>query len=339
MKQIPHFLIIGLLIGLFASSCSQGDNLPAVTESIPSPTVNLVEEEPTETISIPFMLLLAGPDSDPASLAETQALAAQIAQEHGLVFEHRQTLSTETAPKNLPLVVVLPPMSGLEELAQALPGTRFVALNMPNVVSSGNLVSVGEQINTDFQAFMAGYIAAVEAEDWRVGLVYVGDENGRQYRNAFLTGAIYFCGFCNPYYPPYYEYPLYSEVSVGAGLESFQLAVDSLISQGVNTIHLAPGAQTEELFRYAANQNLRFVGTDVPPTGLEPYWIASVVSAREFDLGEVISQTLSGSVAIELDRSLEISFSGLSAARLSHFSQVIDQLESGAIDPQGSEIE
>jgi len=128
---------------------------------------------------------------------------------------------------------------------------------VPGAVSTGNLVVVNTQVNPDYQAFMAGYIAAVEADDWRVGIVYTGDEAGKRYRNAFLTGAIYYCGSCVPYHPPYNGYPLDAEVPPGSGIEAYQQAVDSLVALGVNTMHLAPSAQSDDLYRYAASKNVR----------------------------------------------------------------------------------
>jgi hypothetical protein len=129
------------------------------------------------------------------------------------------------------------------------------------------------------------------------------------------------------------------EVAPNASADSFQLAVDSLISQGVNTLHLAPGAQSEDLYRYAASQNLRFVGTTAPPAGLEGYWIASVISVGEIDLRSLIEQALNGTVDIEGEASIEITFTGLSEARLSFFYEILEQLERGIIDPQGGEIQ
>jgi hypothetical protein len=167
----------------------------------------------------------------------------------------------------------------------------------------------------------------------------MGDEAGRTYQNAFLSGAVYFCGFCNPYFPPYYEYPVYYEIPVGSGSEGLQQAADDLIAKGVNTVHLAPGTQTEELFRYLAEQNMRFVGTEAPPTGLEANWIASVVSGGEIDLRQVIGGILNGQVEFESSSSLQITFTGLSQARVTHYNEVLQQLESGVIDPQGVDIE
>jgi hypothetical protein len=340
MKNAQRSLLLLLLISLLLAGCNLAGETNDNVGPIATETTAVVTTAPTETTAPPVMILLAGPDSDPTKLNEAVSVMGTLATENGMVFEHRQILAAESAPDNLGLVVVLPPANGLQELAAAQPAARFLALGVPGVSSSGNLVVVGSSGgNTDFQAFLAGYIAAVQSDDWRVGLVYLGDQAGQAYRNAFLTGAVYYCGSCNPYFPPFNEYPLYVEVPVGAGPESFQSAVDSLVGQGVNTIHLAPGAQSEALYRYAASFNLRFVGTDAPPSGLEAYWIASVISTQQVDMRLVISQVLNGQAVTSAEGGVEISFTGLSEARLNFFREVLGQLENGAIDPQGGEIE
>lgn len=338
MINIKRAILLSLLVGLLAAGCSQGNDGAAAT-GIPTPTISSQQEEPTETAAPPYAILLAGPASDAGYLAEVQQTVEQIALENGMAFERREALGAESAPQNLRLVVVLPPISGLEALAASFPETKFVALGVPGTNSAGNLTAVGEGGNSDFQAFLAGYIAAVEADDYRVGLVYVGDDSGRRYKRAFLAGAVYFCGFCNPYYPPFHEYPLASEVGDGSPPEMFETAANELIAQGVNTIHLAPGAQSEALYRSIAGQNLRFVGTEAPPAGLEGNWIASVVLGGDIDLRAVITAVLNGGGVVEVDSTIEITFTGLSEARLNHYRGVLDFLESGVIDPLGGEIE
>jgi hypothetical protein len=339
MNKILRVLLIGMLTGFVLAGCSQDNTTPNETVSVETPTKSVIAEDPTATPSPPVVMLLASPESDAANVAAVQAEVENIALERGMVFEHRQILSAESAPENLQLVIALPPVNDLAGLAAALPQTKFVALNVPGVTSRGNLVSIGSEQASDVQAFMAGYIAAVQSDDWRVGIIFVGDEAGRTYQNAFLSGAIYFCGFCNPYFPPYYEYPVYYEVPVGSSVESFQVAADDLIAKGVNTVHLAPGAQMEEIFRYLAERSMRFVGTEAPPTGLEANWIASVVSRGEIDLRQVVNQVLNGQVDFEANSSLQITFTGLSEARVTHYNEVMQQLVSGMIDPQGVDIE
>jgi hypothetical protein len=339
MNKILRVLLFAILVNLVITGCSQGNTPPDETVSVATPTTGVVDVEPTGTASPPVLVLLASAESDASTLATIRADVEQIALERGMVFEHRQILSAETAPANLQLVVVLPPVNDLVGLAAAIPGSRFLAINVPGVSSGGNLVSVGGEQASDFQAFMAGYIAVVEGDDWRVGLIYVGDQAGRAYQNAFLSGGVYFCGFCNPYFPPYYEYPVYYEVPVGSGSDGFRQAADDLIAKGVTTIHLAPGAQTEELFRYLAEQNMRFVGSEAPPAGLEGNWIASVVSEGGIDLRQVIGGILNGQVDFESSSSLQITFTGLSEARVTHYNEILQKLESGVIDPQGVDIE
>jgi predicted small secreted protein len=339
MKKALRIISVSLLIGLMLAGCSQENTADGQSENLIAETIEHSAVVPTETLSPPVMLLLAGPESDPVTLANAQVQVEQIALQQGMGFETRQALTLETAPENLKVVVALPPVDNLADLAASLPLSKFVGLNIPGLSSGGNLIAIGGNQPSEFQAFMAGYIAAVQSDDWRVGLIYFGDEGGRNYKNAFLSGALYFCGLCNPYYPPFNEYPLYSEVSVGASPEILQQAADNLISQGVNTVHLAPGVETDNLYSYMAGNNLRFVGTGAPPAGIEGYWIASVLSTGGIDLSQVIIGALNGQSDFDSISAIEITYTGLSEARLTHYREILARLESGEIDPLGSDIE
>ena len=143
----------------------------------------------------------------------------------------------------------------------------------------------------------------------------------------------------NPYYPPYYEYPVYYEVPLGASADVLQQAADNLISQGVNTVHLAPGVETDNLYNYLANSGMRFVGAAAPPAGLEGNWIVSVLAGGEIDITQVITGVLNGQTEFQSASSVQISFTGLSQARLTHYLEILAALESGEIDPQGGAIE
>lgn len=341
MKKVFSLSAVILMIGVLLIGCGQNTTIPEeVASAEPTNTAALPEALPSATPSPTTVILWAGAESDMADLAEGQAALSRVAQESGYVYEQRENLSVESAPENLALVLALPPASGVEQLAAALPQTKFVILGVSGLSSSGNLVVIGSSAPaSDFQAFMAGYISAVQADDWRVGLIYVGDSSGLQYKNAFLTGVVYYCGTCIPYFPPYSGYPVSVEVAPGSGVEVFQQAVDNMSALGVNTLHLAPGAQSDEIYQYAAALNMRFVGTVAPPAGLEAYWIASVLSSGQVDLHLAIQQVLAGQTQIDVQNSIEITYTGLSEARLAIFQEMLEQLENGAVDPQATEIE
>ncbi len=118
---------------------------------------------------------------------------------------------------------------------------------------------------------MAGYIAAVQSEEYRIGIISVNDAAGQDYRDAFLNGVIYFCGNCATIYPPFEVYPVYEEVAPGADQTALENAAQTLIGRGVNMMLVAPGLQDAGFYQYLAQNGVRMIGTDAPPAGLEGY--------------------------------------------------------------------
>ena len=143
MLKVYRFLTMFVFVGLFLVGCSQENPAADPPDNETLPTTALPSEVPTEVVSPPVIILLAGAESDPTVLASFQSQIEQIAAQQGLAFEFRQILSAETAPENVRLVVVLPPVNDLTGLAGSMPAIRFLALNMPGTSSSGNLITIG----------------------------------------------------------------------------------------------------------------------------------------------------------------------------------------------------
>jgi hypothetical protein len=68
---------------------------------------------------------------------------------------------------------------------------------------------------------------------------------------------------------------------------------------------------------------------------LEGNWIASVLLETGIRLETVLGEILDGNPVSESESRVEISFTGIGAARLQHFNQILTKLLSGEIDPLG----
>ncbi len=182
---------------------------------------------------------------------------------------------------------------------------------------------------------MAGYIAAVQSEEYRVGIISVDDAAGQEYRDAFLNGAIYFCGNCATLYPPYEVYPADESVAPGADQTALENAAQVLLGKGVNIVLVAPGLQNAGLYQYLAQNGVRLIGTDAPQAGLEGSWVASVLLTSGVSLEATLGAVLDGTGVPGSGSLVEINYTGVGEARLAHFAQILAQLNSGSIDPLG----
>jgi hypothetical protein len=341
MTKTKFIILTGVLLLVMLAGCRNGDQPPAVppteTETVEMPTEPLKTDQPqpqTPVLRLVILVVPAGTPEDEAQQLEEQTLA--VASARGLEYERREEVNLQDAPQNLVMVISAGEPAGLTEMAAALPAVQFVISGESDVIPTPNLTIFGSSGENDLvQAFLAGYIAAVQSDEYRIGIISVGDAAGQYYRDAFLNGVIYFCGTCAPIYPPFEIYPLFAEVPPGVDRAALEDAARTLIGKGVNIMLVAPPLQDEGFYLSLMQNGVRIIGTDAPPAGMESAWVASVVQHSGVSLEEVIGAILDGQVVPEVPGSVEIDFTGIGEARLAHFLEVLERVNSGEIDPLG----
>jgi len=335
-----------VLFGIFLIAALAGCGARNAVETPVLPTDTSAPDVPTDTPFIPTdtpegagqVFLLAGPDASQDLVNQVMtALTAAVANAGiELALESPPELRVETAPDNLKMVVMVGKPDNIAELTAGLPEVKFLGVGGSDWPGSANMYVIGlNNANSPNQAFMAGYIAAVQSEEYRIGIISVSDAAGQLYREAFLNGVIYFCGTCTPFYPPFELYPVYAEVPTGDGLASLETAAQNLLARGVTMVHVAPQLQSEGIYQYLAANGVRLVGTSAPPAGLEGNWVASVIDDGGISLENSITALLTGQPASAAPSSLKVDYAGVSQARLDHFNEILGRLESGEIDPVG----
>lgn len=332
------WLLVSFLL-LMLVSCTIGGSTNGVASI--APTQPPLDSGPTSTTLLPppALVLLAGPEADLNLAAQIEPIVVQLAAEFGLHYELRQVMGPDSAPQNTRYVVALAPASTLADLVIAMPDVQFVAVGFEGLPQMPNLTMIGSGGDQKYvQGFLAGYIAALSSNEYRVGIISVGGEVGSRYRTSFLNGAIYFCGFCNPVYPPYEVYPLYYEVDPAGGIQVLQAAAEDLIARSVDTIHVAPGVGNDELLVYLAGRGLMIIGTSAPPDAILGNWVASVELDFMTSFQEVLRSVLQGSPMGEVSGSIKITYTNpnfLSQGRIAHLEELLEQLGDGTIDPVG----
>jgi hypothetical protein len=317
--------IILVLISLILSACTpEPPTVPAPSEATPESTKPLQDtatplaEQITRTPipSLPQVLLLAPPGSDPALLAEIQTVLEELAAQGGYTLEVRPSLTPEGLSDDLQIVVSLPPDPGLEHLAAMAPNTRFLAIGIPDLEEMPNITSIFPQDNQpSWSGFMAGVIAALVTPDWRVGAISVSDTaEGTAARVGFMNGAVYVCGTCRQIYPPFLDdqnqliqYPLYVELPYEAAENEWVAAADYLLSRAVETIYVYPGAGGESLLTYLAQSGVKLVGGTPPVEELTDNWVATVSLDPNFSLSTLIQKMLQGQDIPRHSATLQIS--------------------------------
>ncbi len=198
----------------------------------------------------------------------------------GLRWQVRQQLTPDDLVPALRLVVVVPPDPDLVDLVAAAPDTQFLALGIPGLEAAPNLTIIGgEGDRPDQQGFIAGVIAAMLSNDWRVGVISLSDTvEGRAARNGFLNGVIYFCGLCRPAHPPYYEYPLYIELPTSATSIEWQEAANYMVDHDALTVYVYPQAGDEAMLSILAAGKINIISSGAPPQAALSNWVVSLTT-------------------------------------------------------------
>lgn len=270
-----HLPVILLVLVLLLSACNNHPQLTAPVALTQPPTV----EAPTETepadipTATPVVLLdadlvLWAPESvDPTLAEQLEKELSAYADTNGHTLALTTSLSTAQLSPNVRVVVSLASRNEVEPLALVLPQVQFLALNASDLVPAENLslVITGEP-SRDQLGFLAGYILALGTPDFRVGVLsQAGTPEGQITRDAFVTGARFYCGLCNARFAPVEYYPFTAEVSDPANPADWQAAVDALLAKSVTSIFVQPELSTPELIAYLNSKNITLIGVEGQP--------------------------------------------------------------------------
>lgn len=270
-----HLPVILLVLVLLLSACNNQPQLTAPVALTQPPTV----EAPTETepadipTATPVVLLdadlvLWAPESvDPTLAEQLEKELSAYADTNGHTLALTTSLSTAQLSPNVRVVVSLASRNEVEPLASVLPQVQFLALNASDLVPAENLslVITGEP-SRDQLGFLAGYILALGTPDFRVGVLsQAGTPEGQITRDAFVTGARFYCGLCNARFAPVEYYPFTAEVSDPANPADWQAAVDALLAKSVTSIFVQPELSTPELIAYLNSKNITLIGVEGQP--------------------------------------------------------------------------
>lgn len=306
VKYIPmnYRSFIWLTLVLLGVSCGRVSPVPEATPSpagLPSPTSapepSLTPfSEPTVTPLPPRAVLLAPPGSDPLLVERLEAGLSDSLSQAGLGWEVLSSLSVQDLTPDLHLVILLPPNPEAANLVAAAPQTQFMAVGIPGLNPAPNLSLIGSQGERyDQQGFMAGLIAAMITSDWRVGVISISDNAaGKAARQGFLNGAVYFCGLCNPYHGPIYDYPLYVELPSSASEAEWQAAADVLLNRAVKTIYVYPGIPFPGFPEYLAQSGVNLLGGGASPEALHASWVATIEADPLPAILETLPSVLAG---------------------------------------------
>jgi len=342
LRRISPILLAAFLVLILAACSAAAPATPtatsAVTSTSPAPSDTPAPSH-TPSPQVPKAFLLAPPDADQNSVLVLQSTLEGLAQQAGLRFEVRATLSPADL-QDARIVVALPPVTGLNELVLASPSTQFLAVGFQGLEPADNLTSLSPQGGRPDQlGFLAGFMAAVISADWRTGFIGLeGDPGSRAAGQGFDRGMTYFCGLCLSVYPPFPAtgYPIAVDLPAGAGPDNWQVAADAMKTWQVETVFVYPDAGGDELLAFLSGEGFHLIVTSPFEDTYLENWVATLGYADSLQLvPDLWTKLLAGEAGGEVPVSLRIVATNsdlLSPGRLRVVEDMLAELLAGFID-------
>ena len=346
------FLVVGMIL-LGLPACRSGKPVaspqvsPTATLPATQPAVEITEivvATSTPAPSSAQIVLIAPPGSDAAKTAALQETLTELSAQDGLSFETVTEITGLQFSPETRLVVALPPDPGIANLAEANPAVQFLAIGFPEAQAASNLSLIGAGgERPDLQGFLAGYLASVITDDWRVGMIgQSGSPAGDAARNGFNNGVIFYCGLCRPAYPPFIQYPVYVDLPSGGDQ---QAVVDTLVSNAVKTVYVLPGAADAALFDALAQAGLQIISAGSPSPQIANQWVASIQLDELGAVRQIWPRLLAGEGGLNLTTPLSLGERNValfSTGRQRLVDKMLTDLLAGyvdsGVDPQTGEL-
>ena len=278
------FTLSLLLISLLVTACA-----PRATPTVPSTAAATSTPRPTPTQANAMAILVIPADLSDSLSKLYQKTIYDLAQGSGLHFQVRNSLTPADLEPNLKVVVALAPDPGIAALAAAAPGTQFLSVDIPGVTAGGNISTIGGAGDRpDIPAFLAGYLSAMLATDYRTGMIGEKDSSSSDTAaQALANGRQYYCGLCNPVSPPWYPYPIVVNMPANTAQGEVNAYSDALHDRMVGVAYIFPTVQSPSQVGYIASLGIWMIGEAPPPDNaranwvatIQPDWIAAVQSA------------------------------------------------------------
>jgi hypothetical protein len=270
-------------------------------------------------------LLIVPPQADSGLASIAVEVLTQYAAEHQLRFEQREMLDSTQIPAETVKLVLLAPDPGASALTAALPSAQIVTIGFAPAEHAANVISLlATGASPDSAAFIAGYTAALLAQDWRAGMLYTGASQSLV--NDFQAGAEYYCGSCVPLAPPEAEFPMAAQATDAS---NWQSAADLLLLNFTRVVYLAPEMEASGAGQYLAGFGVLLIGSGAPPADLQANWVASVSADPAAALRQQLPAALDGqqpSSGSSLGLT-NINTGLLSEAKLGNIQLMIDDLQ------------
>lgn len=325
-------LAILLLVGMGLSACDLQASTAPETQIPETPTAFTPAPVDTETPTpLPGVVLLHTPEGAPGWVEdEFLPTLTELVSDAGLALETEPLDPSDARAVQLEIVLAEPSGSvgGFEPAGQQ--GLLLVGGGEGRHTEASAIGGGGWRY--DRQGFIAGYVAAMITEDWRVAVVADSRlPGGEAAMTGFENGVYFFCGLCRQIYPPFIEAPIQVDLADHGSLDA---ALAPLAAARIETTYIAPGAASDDLLRRLQAVQIQVIGVQRPVELPELAWVASIRPAPGQALREAWTSLLAGErVVVPMPLQIvEVDEARLSPGRLRMAQETLQTLLAGLID-------
>ena len=297
-----QFFINLLFLILFISPAVVSGCAKKPVQTQPTPVVVQPTLLPTPLPAAERVVLVAPAGFDPVLLADAETVLRELAASSALEFERREQVLANEITSDIKVIVFLDQPENLGSLASGTPGTQFVAI-MDQDWNPGQNVTVIRR-REDHTAFMAGYLAALLAPNFRVGALLAAENPSLS--QAFINGASYYCGPCASLLNPLNRYPFVSTQPAASPASAWQAGFVAMNVNKINVLFVAKEAASPELLAYLASLDVAMVGNQTPPAEGKPKWVATIYSDGVSPIREIWPDLLAGKGGKVLNAAIKI---------------------------------
>jgi len=289
------FLVI-ISMSLLAG-CGRNPETTQPAENIPTPTIL-----PTPLPAADRVVLIRQVNVDQNLAAQAESVLRELAAGSGLEFEVRESLINNEVTPDMKVVVFLERPENLGSLAASAPATQFVAVTSDDWNPADNISVI--RLRKENTAFMAGYLAALLAPNYRVGALMSAEE--ASYNQAFVNGVYYFCGFCSSQIFPNNAYPVIATRPASSPPTAWQEAFNEINASKVNVLFVSDGAASPELFTFLSTMDVALIGTQSPTEEGRARWVVTIFADGTAPLRNIWPDIMAGNGGKILNASINV---------------------------------
>lgn len=308
-------------------------------QSEPTPAQAQPAALPSPTPAADRVVLVAPADSDPAITQDAETILRELAASSALEFEKREQVFANEISPDIKVIIFLNQPDNLGSLAAGAPATQIVAITDQDWNPGTNVTIIRRR--DDHTAFMAGYLSALLAPNFRAGALLTAENPVAS--QAFVNGVYYYCGLCAAVIYPLNKYPVISTQPAASPAANWQAGFDEINASKVNVLYVANEASSPELLTYLASLDVAMIGSQTPPTEGKPKWVATINADGITPIREIWEDLLAGKGGKVLNAALKITDNQyvnvdeglvwLSQGKLDYAQKTMDLLQDNYINP------